>query len=333
MSLTKLKRISYLKDRTGRSSSTLAIDFTVIGQEVFIILMENERIQCLNIDPKTGRQIRLSMPEYENYRVHPIALQRISRNKLAVFFRSNSQLHSPLKRLIAFYTREGQRLDNVVELEWKGWDPAGRAFLVTQEGNYVFPHDRIPPRNLADYERQLQSDKPLLDLYNAEGQKLFSFGIGQFHADINMAAVLNRGYLASHSNDDLFFAFEYPYRLLKFNNEGSLVWDKVVELPFPVNPPVMEESMRSEHGVNVSCIFSRVVKDISVGATWISLLVSGGPFEVSTRFSSRIDRYTFDGELIDSSHLDEPASLIQMDEDNLWILNESIGNLTQYRFM
>lgn len=338
MVLSRSRKISYRQNQQAVTGRGAAIDFAVIEQRLDIIV-NDQYLQCIIIELNTDRRTLLPRPMAAPYNAHPVALQSVNHDSLAIFYVTIAP--DPLKRLVAFYSQGTQQFTDIIEFDHQEWDPAGRSFLVTPEWNYIFPHDRALEGRAGDSKKEFQLNYPLLDLYSKEGHKVKSFGSAQHHENINMAAVLNRGYLGCQSNGDLYFVFEYPYRLLKFKSSGFPLWDKSVELPFQVDPPVAFESKYPLSGeiasknaflLSVTYIFSRPVKDISVGSEWIAVLAANSRNELSARFGSRIDRFNFEGDLIDSHQLDQSGCLIYVDTDNfIWVLNDSTGEVSQYQ--
>lgn len=328
-------------------STRLPVGFGVIGREIFILLHNRDLIRLQVTEQSMGTCQTLKLACKYDYAV-PFAFQMLGFDRLAILYSGSEQSSSQGKRLIIFYTETGQPIGEL-EFFWEGWDPAGREFLIISGNKYVFPHDR---KIMLD---RLEEDQPLLDLYDTEGHKLRSIGTAQPHPDINMASIVNRGHLAHHLDGNFFFAFDYPYRLVKFNNDGSLLWDRLIEMQFPVDTPVLSEKTplskdilarekffrrpiykTQEKGgyiLEVTYHLSRIVKDISAGPGYIAVLVSNNPSELPDRFGSRIDRFTLDGEYIDSHILDQPANFIMCESiDQLWALHEFEGKVKQYCF-
>jgi hypothetical protein len=331
LALSKLACFQYRITQEDSSSPRIPAGFAA-GKQWIIILFHDGHARRLEIDRKLQESKTLITLDLRQHPFASAALQLINEDNIAVLYSSINQSFSELKRFIAFYSKD-RGLFTKVEFPWNGWDPAGRTFLVTPGGKYIFPHDRKLPENHLDHKKHSHSKTPLLDLYDEEGHKLRSFGIAQAHGDTDMACVLNRGHLSCHLNGDVYFAFQYPYLLYKFNSEGYLIWEKKVDLPFPFHPPAMEESRKTENEVSVTWQFSRGVKDLCIGRKWIAVLAASSQIEVSERFGSRIDRFTFDGEHFDSSILDQPANFIQFDsKDHLWVLYEFEGEVAQYQF-
>ena len=323
----------------------------VIGEsEELYVLFRHGAVKVFHHGPPAVeiRQISRGKPyQEESWDWGHLSLCYVRPGKLAVLYAEPS---TEAQRFLLLFSTDFRLLKSI-NLGWHGWVPAGLDFAVTPDGHFVLPHDRTKE----ELRKLSCSGQPLLDRYDTEGRLVGSFGISQPHDDLIEDKIFQRAVLSCHTNGDCFVVLQCPYRLLRFDPAGRLLWDRNVEASFQPRPieivtrmvtpadveqyiqllgPMARElfgAPKEDSTRKITKDPGKLVKDIAVGTEYLAVLVAEDQSELHSRSGRRIDLFTLDNSnRYRSFVLDYPAAFIHFSaQGHLWALHEPTSQSTE----
>ena len=189
------------------------------------------------------------------------------------------------------------------------------------------PHEVVLPSlsKLPDDTTNLKKNA-LLDAFDSQGRHLFSFGQAPTTEDLDLQDLLRQGTFAADPKKHVYFSFDYPYKILKFDSHGALLQSIHREMTFPVREPMVKKTFKKEDkNLTLTLGVQRISKSLAVGAHYIFNLVSLNVEELAFPFGSGLDIYSSQGNYLETLELEAPATNIHCGRhENLYILYQDL---------